>query len=303
MKAEVLTVQKIVIPDYVRRDPDKVGDDLLRKSIEHGGVQQPLVVVKERGTPILVDGLRRIRQCNALGVAKATAVIDVVPKGQTTEEYIRKIRFVLDEHRQDLLPSQKAELIETLQRMFGMKKVQVAAYLGVDPDSITNWLAVKKYVPEVVTALDSGALTMQAARAFDGMTEEGQKKVFQRHGERLMDGGGKLHREIRAQYPPEKFPKMYRDPQLIASRLARTSGKRKAKARVQIPADEKKLLLNSLEMKEAELREGQQELKELKAEIAAATPIVAALTRNEKLWALVSEEMRAELERFSEIYV
>lgn len=305
MKTATLNIERIDVPDDVERSADRVQDDLLRKSIEQGGIQQPIVVVPgEGGRYLLVDGLRRLRAARTLGLGKVPAVIDDVPKDLTADEYRRRLRFILDEHRQDLLPSQKAELIETLKRMFSMNHKQVSAYLGVDQDSVTNWLAVKHYIEPVRQALDHGKLTMQAARAFDGLTESGQEKIWQKHGSDLMEGsGGRRHKEIRAQYPPDKHPEMYRDPKMVAERLARVSGKRKAKVRAAIPADEKKKLMSSLETKETELRDGQQELKELKAEINAATPIVAAITRNEKLLSQVPKEMKEELERFAEIYV
>lgn len=305
MKATTLSIDHIEVPEDVERSHDKVADDLLRKSIEQGGVQQPLVVVPGDGNKyLLVDGLRRLRAARALGIGKVPAVVDTVPKGLTAEEYRRRLRFILDEHRQDLLPSQKAELIETLKKMFSMNHKQVSAYLGIDQDSVTNWLAVKNYIPEVVTALDTTRLTMRAARTFDGMSEEGQQKVWQAHGKELMEGSGsKLHKSVRAQYPPTEFPSYYREPEMMAQRLARKQGKRKSKARTIIPPDEKKRLMQSLDVKETELRDGQEELKQMKAEINAATPIVAAIFRNEKFLAQVPEEMREELERFAEIYV
>lgn len=304
MKAATLSLETIDVPEDVERPADRVADDQLLRSIEAGGIQQPLVVIPGKGRKfLLIDGLRRLRAARALKLKTVPAVIDAPPSGLDAGEYRRKLRFILDEHRQDLLPSQKAELIETLKKMFSMNHKQVSAYLGIDQDSVTNWLAVKHYIPPVVQALDEGHLTMQAARTFDGMTPEGQAKIWKAHSAELLKGGAKLHKKFRAQYPPTEHPSLYRDPEAITARLARASGKRKAKSRVPILHDEKKRLLESLEMKEAELRDGREELKELKAEINAAIPIVTAIFRNEKLLALVPSEMRDELERFKEIYL
>jgi hypothetical protein len=56
-------------------------------------------------------------------------------------------------------------------------------------------------------------------------------------------------------------------------------------------------------MKEIELKTGQEELGQMKREIKAAIPPLAAIMRNEDLWRLVPEEMKPELERFKEVYI
>lgn len=303
MKSQNLSIARIEVLDFVERTGSRVEDATLLASIREGEIQQPLVVVEDGRRILLVDGLRRLRIARTLGIGKAPVVFDEVPASREVESYIREIRFVLDEHRQDLLPTQKAELIEKLKDMFGLTYVQIALYLGIDQDSVTNWSAVAGYIEPVREAIDAGRLTMQAARVFVGMNHDGQRAVWKDHERDLTaPGAGKLHRTIRAKYPPEKFPHFYKKPEVTASRLKSTKGARKATPRPKIAADDKRRLLNSYEVKETELRDGEKELKQLRREIAAATSIVAAITRNEKLWAMVPEEMREELERFVEIY-
>ena len=305
MKNALIPISQITIPDDVERDTLRVDDDLLAKSIQHGGIQQPLVVLETgKGRYTLIDGLRRIRAAVAVDITKVPVVVDVVPKGQTVEDYCRQIRFILDTHRQDLLPSQKAELIETLKTTFGLNSSQVAAYLGIDPDTVTNVMALKKLIPAVVDAIDSGRLTMQKSRVFAGMSELGQQKVWKAHQKELTTiSGGKLHKELRAKYPPEAFPSYYKDAPAVAQKLARKSGKRKSAARLPVVSkSEKAALLNSVEMKEIELRDAQEELKSLKTWINASIPIVSAIMRNPKLLELVPDDMVDELSRFEEIY-
>lgn len=310
MNAKLIPIEKINVGDDVERGSARVEDDALRKSIEAGGIQQPLVVLSDGDGFMLVDGLRRLRVARVLGIGKVPAVVDVPPAGVSPTDYRRQVRFILDEHRQDLVPSQKAELIETLKRMFGMTNRQVAAYLGIDADSVTNWLSVKQFIPPVVNALDAGLLTMRASRALIGMTEEGQQKVWKSEARLLLGGGTNVHKEVRAKYSPQSFPQYYRDAENITARLERTKGKGKRKAKARGPslgtADEKRRLLNSLEMKEAEQRDGQEELKQLKRECIAAGPIVAAILRNPELRAAAEviggAPMIEELDVFSEHY-
>jgi hypothetical protein len=245
-----------------------------------------------------------IRRATELHLASVPVFIHAVPAGEDPDEYRRRLRFILDQHRQDLKPSQKAELMATLKRTFQMTHRQVAAYLGIDADSVTNWLAIKSYIPPIVDAIDSGRLTMASARTFVGLTTVGQANIWEKHGSDLMQStGATVHRKLRAQYSPDRLPNYYREPEVIKERLSRKTGKRKSATRASFTPDEKKRLLNSYELKEQELADGQDELKQLKREIAAATPVVAAIIRNERLRSLVPSEMMEELERFAEIYV
>jgi ParB/RepB/Spo0J family partition protein len=300
----MIPVDAIDIPAQVNRPrPNRLEDEVLLRSIRQGGIQQPLVVLAVDDGYQLVDGSRRLDAARALGLPRVPAVVDMISGERDPESYGRRIRFILDEHRQDLLPSQKAELIVKLKEAMGLNNGQMAAYLGVDPDSITNWLAIRRYIPEVARAIDVGALTMQQAKAMEGMGEEGQRVVWKKHAEDLMQARGGAHRRIREQYPPEKYPQYYLHPERRAAILARGKRPRRGgKTRPNDTAGEKKRLLANVEAKEAELAELKEEMAQSKREIAAASPVIAAMLRNSKLRALIPEEMLPELERFAETY-
>lgn len=299
----LVPVDDVIVLEFVERPINKVADDRDTQSIRAGGIQQPSVMVRHEDKLYLADGLRRLRIARHLEIPKVPAIVLPLPADRELHEYVRELRLVLDMQKQDLAPSQKAELVETLKRNFNMTHRQVAAYLGIAPDSVTNWLSVRHYIAPVVKALDAGQLTAQAARVFDGLTEAGQKTIWKSHGDELMQSsGGELHKVLRRQYSPESHPEFYRDPELISSRLGRKGGARKARSRTPITSSEKRRLMQSLEMRETEMRVSTEELRELTAEINASIPICAAILRNEKLLALVPEEMREELHRFGEIY-
>jgi ParB/RepB/Spo0J family partition protein len=300
MKSELRNTDSIQIPEYVIRAGSKVDDDQLRQSIEKSGIKQPLVLVGDR----LADGLKRLRIAQLLGIARVPVVYDDVPAGRDPDAYIRELRFLLDEKRQDLLPSQKADLIIKLKAMFSMNHTQVAAYLGINQDSVTNWLAVKQYIDPVAQAVDQGLVTMHAARTFDGLTEAGQRFIWRHHRQELMtEAGGRIHKALRKQYSPASHPEFYRNADLIKQRLERKGGKRKGRSRPTITREEKRRLLTSFEMRELELKESEAELHQLKAEIQASITPIAAIMRHDKLWSEVPAEMREELERFAEVYV
>lgn len=314
MKTALVPLTSLIIPDF-ESPGSKVDDDVLKRSIEADlkagglGIQQPLAVLQDGRRYIVARGLRRIRAAKALGITKVPIAIFPLKKGETPESYAPVLRVILDK-RQDLLPSQRCTMIEQLKKQFGMTNLEVSQYLGVDQDTITNWLAIRHYVPEVVEAIDSGRLAQRAARVFDGMTEKGQRHIWKRHEKELTaEGAGRAsrlaeHKALRAQYSPDDHPEFYRKPEVAARRLNRKKGARTKKApRPSYTEDEKDRLMKSFNMREVELAAAKAELKTINRQLTAAIAPIAAIIRNEKLWKLVPERMKGQLERFAEVYI
>lgn len=303
MKTKIIPLSSIDAPHEWHRPPSKIDDDTLRRSIEEGGIQQPLVVLADGKRFLVVDGIRRMKVAEILGISKVPAVIDEVPRGEKAEDYARRIRFIIDELRQDLRPSQQAELIERLKSQFKFNNTEVSQYLGIHPDTVTNYTALRTYVPEVVEAIDRGSLTMQAARVFGGMSDHGQKKLWKADGEELMSSNGaKMHKLLRKKYAPQKFPEFYKDANKIAARLGKKKAPRKRVARSSSTEAEKVRMMTSLGFRDAEYRVALDEEKIIDKEIADFTPICAAILRNPEAWETVSEERKPRFQRFYEIY-
>jgi ParB/RepB/Spo0J family partition protein len=304
-QAKLVDVPAIHVPDKYRRHGNVVEDDKLRQSIERTGIQQPLVISQlSNGKYVLIDGYRRLEVAKFLKMSEVPCVIDELPEGVPAEEYRDRMRFILDEHRQDLFPSQRALLIKTLQRNFTMNNKQVGEYLGVDATTIGNWLMVDSYIPEVVKAIDANEITQHAARVFDGMTESGQKRIWKSHRDDLKTvAPTKLHRDLREKYHPEDHPQFYRQPEKVTRKLNRVKRKRVAHRRPVITKTEKQLLFNDIQLREAEFRDAEKDLEQFKLEITLATRIIRAILQNDKLCALVPLEMRGDLGRFAEIYI
>lgn len=302
MKIGYIAIDRVVVPQAVQRPADPAADSRDLEHIRKHGIERPLVMVRDGKRILLAKGLRRLRFAKTLKLAKVPFILHPVPKGYKTEDYIRELRFALFQHREDPKPSVKCAMVLELKARFGMSNKEIAAYRGVDQDTITNWVALKNYIPEVVQAIDSDQLTMAAARVFDGMSEKGQAHVWKRHARDLV-GTGKngVHKRIRALYPPSDNPTLYRQPELVAQRLARKAGKRKGKVQA-ITTNEKRRLLSSVELREIELREGIEEEKRLKAQITAAIAPIAAIMRSDTLRLAIPPETREEFERFQEIY-
>lgn len=293
----------VIPPEIVRESSSKVDDDILAKSIRESGIQQPLIALSVGGEIRLVNGARRLSIARALGLPKAPVIVGEVPAGEDADAFARRLRFILHEHQQDLLPSQRAELIGKLKAMMSLNNKDVARWLGVDQDTITNWLSLRRYAPQIVAALDAGEITSKAARVFDGMTEAGQTALWKRHREEITTAGGaESHKSLREKYPPSHYPAFYRDPSAMERRLAAKASGRAGKKRPDYSSAEKRRMLASVDFERAELEELQREQTELKADIAAAVPLVAAVLRENALRRLVPAETLPELQRFAEVY-
>lgn len=306
MKSEILTPDEFTVLPCVERPESKIADDRDTESIREQGIRIPVVAVEHDGKRYLAKGLRRLRIAKRLNVQVPT-VTHPLPKGREIEEYVRELRFWLSQHFQQLAPSQKAEIVKKIKAMrISEGKVTnkvVAKLLGVDQDTITNILAIDRYAPEIVREIDAGKLTMQRARAFDGITEEGQRIIWKEHAEDIKTAPGKSAQKfVRKKYSPKKHPDFYLNPDRAAERIAKKSEpSRVKKPRKTVTTSEVRRATASVEMKELELREGEKELREnQKNEISPAIVPITAILRSDDLRAKIPAEIIEGFEVFIE---
>ena len=306
-KARMMPVTYLRIPEtYAAAPRKKVEDDILRNSIQLTGIQQPLIVVRISDTDYwVVDGVRRLLIAQSLEIAEVPCVVDQgIDDVDDQTEYRNRIRFILDEHRQDLLPSQRAALIKKLQQSFGLKARQVALYLGVTPGTITNWTIIDRMIPEIQKAIDDEDVKIHTARAFAGMTAKGQKEIWESHRDGVIQmSGGRLHRWVRETYPPTEFRDMYEAPDVTTKQLTRKNQPRKARKRGHVSVDEKKALLKDVDARRIELEDKQAQIKEFEEHINAAIPLIEGLRKNDDLWNALPSVVRADFEEFASRYL
>jgi hypothetical protein len=190
-----------------------------------------------------------------------------------------------------------------LMSMFGMKQKDVAAYLGVDAGSITNWLAIDKYDPTIKRKIDTGEINLHAARSFDGLRPEMQPKVFKALEKQFRSlSGGRLHRLVRSKFSPTSHPQFYVAPEKTAEKLKRKQVGRKSRRRPKLTRDEKDVLSRDLSLREVVLENGQDELKQIEREIKLSTQPINAIMRSKALIALIPQSVKEEFGRFVEVY-
>lgn len=156
-----LHLDKIEISRFnVRHTNAKEDLDKLAKSIDEIGIQQPVVVFKQKGEKDkyeLIIGQRRYLACKKLNWKAIPAYI----KKTLTEKEAAIISFSENIQRLDLSYKDKMDAATELKNTLGTIK-KVADALGVSPNTVSNYLgysAVPQAIKELVDAKQFSATT------------------------------------------------------------------------------------------------------------------------------------------------
>jgi hypothetical protein len=183
---------ELVVSDELRRSGRaKQFEDRLRSSIEEIGLAEPIKVARmPSGKYLVVDGTMRLRAIDAIRESDAAAFA-TVPAYLTDYERRYEIRYQTDIY-QDLLPSQLAQLVEHLHEAEGVKKVDIARYIGVSPATLRNYTGLWRLVQrggqfaKVVELMDVGVFPASNPYAWQRLTAPGLGLVLdQLAGEEL----------------------------------------------------------------------------------------------------------------------
>ncbi len=147
----------------------------LTASIREVGILQPLTVVLEGDTPVLVAGERRLR-------AAARAGLVTVPCHIIEAEETRSAVLALVENlqRQDLHCFEEAEGIRRLMEVGKLTQTEVAKQLGLSQPAVANKLRLLQLSPDQRTRLAAAGCTERHARALLRLDEAGREPVLRR---------------------------------------------------------------------------------------------------------------------------
>jgi len=305
MKFKSISRELIDVPEEYPAELDSVADDRDFQSIKENGIQQHLAVIAEAGRYVLIDGVRRFRFAGMLKHEAVPCDIHEVPEGEEPDTWRRTMRVILNFHRQDLIPSQKAEMASEVKRLYGLTDAQLGEKCGVSARTIRNWLAVKSFLPEIQRDLDDGKMNVGNTRVFVGLSEAGQRHVLEHHRRDLETlPPSAAHRLIRSTIAPSKHPEMYANATRAKGFVeAKKSTKRKGSSRKAFSKAQRQQLLSDYETRESEIRAMRAKSDKLEASIPAAQALTLVILRNEDLLAMVDEERRQMLRAFSEVVV
>jgi ParB-like chromosome segregation protein Spo0J len=185
MKVVDVSPDELIVSDELRRSGSaKQFEERLRASIEEIGLSEPIkVAAMPSGQYLVVDGLMRMRAVQAIRDEHPDAFA-TIPAYVTDYERRYEIRYQTDIY-QDLLPSQLATLVEHLHRAEGVRKIDIARYIGVSPATLRNYTGVGRLMqrtglfPKVVELMDLGVIPASNPFAWQRLTDNGLRQVFE----------------------------------------------------------------------------------------------------------------------------
>ena len=157
-----------------RSQVDDARLDELAGSIKANGVIQPILVRRTGATYRIIAGERRWRAAQRAGLLKVPVVIREVAEG--SDRQLLELALVENIQREDLNPVDEALAYQRLAVEFGLTQDQIAAAVGKNRSSVTNYLRLLKLPDEVRGNLAAGALSMGHARALLALADPGSQR-------------------------------------------------------------------------------------------------------------------------------
>jgi len=142
----------------MRFDPESIEE--LARSMRESGVIQPILVVAEGETYKIIVGERRWRAAQKAGLKKIPVLIRQIPKERQLE-----ISLVENLHREDLNPLEIAHVYQRLIRELDYTQEEIAARVGKDRTSVSNYLRLLNLPEPVQDYLSENKISMGHARA------------------------------------------------------------------------------------------------------------------------------------------
>ena len=156
----------------------------LSRSIRANGVIQPIVVRKLDGSPgsreryQIIAGERRWRAAGRAQLARVPIVIKDV--ADANDKRLLEIALIENIQREDLNPMEAAAAYQRLADEFHLKHDDIAAQVGKDRATVTNYVRLLKLPEEVRADVASGTLSMGHARAIVALAAESDQKRLAR---------------------------------------------------------------------------------------------------------------------------
>lgn len=183
MLIQVRTNDLTIDRDLLRSGSSKSFEERLRSSIEEMGLAEPIKVSRtEEGELAVVDGVLRLRAIRSIRESDPSR-FEEIPAYLVDHSQRFEIRYQSDVY-QDLLPSQLASLVEHLHRAEGIRKMDIARYIGVSPATLRNYTGLWRLLErggmfsDIVQLMDVGVLPASNPYAWLRLTDQGLDRAI-----------------------------------------------------------------------------------------------------------------------------
>ena len=188
-------------PRQPRVQMDETRLDELAQSIRSHGVIQPILVRRVGDRTEIVAGERRWRAAQRAGLLKVPVVYRDVD-----DEHLLEVALIENIQREDLNTIEEAQAYRRLADEFQMSQEAIAAAVGKDRATVSNYMRLLKLSTEVRSDLASGALTMGHARALITLADEAAQRRVAREvvsrGLSVREAEALVRREMSPPVPP-----------------------------------------------------------------------------------------------------
>jgi len=148
-------------PYQPRMEVEKSNINELKESIKEKGIIQPVVLRKVNKTFELIAGERRFVAAKELGMDKIPAIVlDIKSKEEMLE-----LSIIENIHRENLNPIEIATGYKRLIDECNLKQDEVAAKVGIDRSTVTNFLRLLKLPDKIKNGIKENKITAGHARA------------------------------------------------------------------------------------------------------------------------------------------
>ena len=177
----------------------------LAQSIRSNGVIQPILVRRVDQRYEIIAGERRWRAAQRAGLLKVPVVIR-----QIDDAHVLQVALIENIQREDLNPIEEAQAYRRLADDMQMSQDAIAAAVGKERATVTNYLRLLRLPAEVKNDVASASLTMGHARALLSLPDEqAQRRVAREvvsRGLSVRDTEAWVRREIAPQAPKVEPP-------------------------------------------------------------------------------------------------
>jgi ParB family transcriptional regulator, chromosome partitioning protein len=166
-----------VNPYQPRSEFDAQALEELAASIRVHGLIQPVAVRRlEGGRYQLISGERRLRASRLAGLSRIPAYVR-----SANDQELLEMGLIENIQRADLNPMEIALHYQRLLDECGLQHDQLAARVGKDRSTVTNYLRILRLQPDIQKALRGGEISLGHAKVLGGLTDPvAQLDLFRR---------------------------------------------------------------------------------------------------------------------------
>jgi ParB family chromosome partitioning protein len=170
-----LDISKIKVPRMFRREA-VIEDEYLLNSIRDEGLKDPIYVLEDGNSYVIVDGIRRLRCCKKLKHVSIPALVEEY--SGNINSHAAFLRLVIDTKRQDLLPSQRAYYISLLTKKYDISISEISKAYGRSESALRTLMNISNCDEEIRMRIDNRTFPIVAAKLVSRLSQKGQRSML-----------------------------------------------------------------------------------------------------------------------------